>query len=509
MSDKEKQAGSDITGSTTDLVDFSENDRLFVVSNRQPYQHEPSPAGDDVTVNCPVGGLTAGLDPLMQETGGTWIAWGDGDADEMVVDDGDRVQVPPENPAYTLKRVWLADEQVDGYYYGFSNQVLWPLCHSSLATVHSGQFYWEQYRQTNEQFANKIAEEVDDSSIIWLHDYHLAVAPWLVRRQVGAGPTILQFWHIPWPSWDIFRACPYGTEILRGLLGNDILGFHVERYVKNFLRCVEAGLDDATIDWRTGDISFRGSATHVEAIPMGVPVEKIQRKATQYETSDFKRFRERHNLRADSAIAVGVDRYDYTKGIPERIRALERLWTEYPEWRGDLTYVQKGTESRSRIPAYQRLQSEVDEEVERINDRFGTDDWQPIVQLSEYLSQEELYGLYRHADVAIVSPIRDGFNLVAAEFGAAQVESDGVLVLSRQTGAHDVFGEDAVSVSPYNIGTFADRLNKALTMPTDERQIRMENIRRKVANNDLRTWLMKNAEAIQAVDRPSNLVSSE
>ncbi len=510
MLDKEQQEDTEgIESLATDRGSLFDTDQLLVVSNRQPYTHEQSQDDDDVLVNRPIGGLTASLDPLMQETGGTWIAWGDGDADAEVVDDADRVEVPPENEAYTLKRVWLSDEQVHGYYYGFSNQVLWPLCHSSLSAVHSERGYWRQYRKTNQQFANKIVERATDDSIIWVQDYHLALVPWLVRRKLGGHPTIQQFWHIPWPTVDVFRACPRGDALLRGLLGNDVLGFHVDRYVDNFLKCVDETLDDATIDWRSGDIAYRGSVTRVEAIPMGVPFAEIRRKASSHNRSEFQEFRNTHDIDANTRIAVGVDRLDYSKGIPERLRALEQLWEEYPEWRGELTYVQNGSESRSKIDAYQALQNEVDTEVERINERFGTDDWQPVVRVSEYLTQEELYGLYRHSDVGIVSPIRDGFNLVAAEYAAAQVDGDGVLVLSRQTGAHDLFGEHVVSVQPFDIEGFAEQLDEALSMPFGERRFRMDHIRRTVADNDLRTWLNHNAGVAQAVGRHGNLAKHD
>lgn len=500
MHDTEQQENLDeIESFVSDHAAWFDTREFLVVSNRQPYQHEYSE--DGITVNRPVGGLTASLDPLMQETGGTWIAWGDGSADRDGVDEADRVAVPPENPKYTLKRVWLSDEQVDGYYYGFSNSVLWPLCHSSLSAIRVEDSYWEQYHRTNKQFADNIAEEAGESPIVWLQDYHLALVPWLVRRRIDGTPTVMQFWHIPWPAWDVYRACPHGEEILRGLLGNDVLGFHVQRYVDNFLKCVDEAIPDATIDWRAGDISYRGIRTRVEAIPMGVPFEEIRRKATAHGESEFRAFRERHGIDEDTKIAVGVDRLDYSKGIPERVRALERLWEEHPEWRGELTYVQNGSDSRSELREYRLLQEEVDEEIDRVNDRFGTDDWQPIVRVSEYLSQEELYGLFRHSDVGLVSPIRDGFNLVAAEYAAAQVDEYGVLVLSTQTGAHELLGEHAVSVAPFAVDTFADSLQEALSMRSDERRFRMKHIRETVSENDLRTWLQRNSGVGQAVSR--------
>ncbi len=471
--------------------------KLLVVSNRQPYRHEKP--GDELSVDRPTGGLTASLDPMMQQTGGTWIAWGDGDADREVVDDTQCVEVPPENPQYTLQRVWLADEQVEGYYYGFSNQVLWPICHCSLATVQSKPAFWEQYRRTNEQFAETVSEKADDRSVIWLHDYHLGLAPQRIRDTLGDEPIIMHFWHIPWPDWDVFRACPHAQELLQGLLGNDALGFHTERYAENFLDCVDNGLPDATIDWQSEAVSYRGGLTRIEVIPMGVPFDEIQQTVTAQQQPKFRPIRESLGIDTDTTLAVGVDRLDYSKGIPERLRALECLLEEYPEWRGSLTYIQKGTESRSEIEAYQSLQAEVAAETARINDRFGTDEWQPIVHVDEYLSEQELYSLYHQADIGIVSPIRDGLNLVAAEYAAAQTDGDGVLVLSTEAGLHDLLGEHVVSVTPYEIDDFAEGLNEALTMPFAERRIHMKQIRRTVAVNDLQTWLGKNASIAQAV----------
>ena len=501
MYDKEHQQKSyvDESGGAGRETLFGSRD-VVVVSNRQPYKHEFSDDGD-VSVERPVGGLTASLDPTIQETGGTWIAWGDGEADGHVVDESDRVEVPPDDPQYTLRRVWLSDEQVQDYYYGFSNQVLWPLCHSALSNVRSEASFWQQYYQTNRQFADAIVEEASEQSVVWLQDYHFALAPWLVRRELGNGPIIMQFWHIPWPSWDVFRACPHRDELLRGLLGNDVLGFHVQRYVTHFLDCVEAVLDDATVNRRTGEVFYRGGITRVETVPLGVPYQDIEEHAANHSSDEFERFRDSYGIDPDTKIAVGVDRLDYTKGILERLRALEHLWERSPEWRGSLTYVQNGTESRSQIPAYEAVQDEIDAEIDRINQRFATDDWQPVVRVTGFLSQRELYGLYRHADVGIVSPIRDGFNLVAEEYAAAQVDGTGALVLSTQAGVHDLIGEHAVSVSPFDVEGFADKLDAALTMPDAERRFRMQRIRQAVATHDLQAWLERSASASLQVRR--------
>ncbi len=478
--------------------------QLVVVSNRQPYRHSETDDGEAVAVDRPTGGLTAGLDPVVQETGGTWVAWGDGDADRDVVDEADRVGVPPEDPAYTLRRVWLSDEQVANYYYGFSNQVVWPLCHGALGNVASDPEFWEAYQRTNRQFADVVVEEASDRSTIWFQDYHFGLAPAMVRRTLGGEPTLLQFWHIPWPGWDTYRACPHRAELLRGLLANDVLGVHVPRYRDNFLQCVRACIDDATVDTERNEVTYRGSSTMVVASPMGVPAEKVRQGAADVSAADFAAFRAEHGIPEDVAVAVGVDRLDYTKGIVARLEALEYLWETQPEWQDQLTFVQNGSESRSAIPAYDRTQSAIREAVDRINDRFGTKDWQPVVFFTDTISQDELYGLYRYADAALVTAMRDGLNLVAMEYAAAQVDEDGALLLSDGTGAHDLLGEYAYSISPFDAADIAETLASALSAPAAERRARMTKLRQQVADVDLATWLNHHGElAASAKTRPA------
>jgi trehalose 6-phosphate synthase len=441
----------------------------------------------------------------MQEVGGTWIAWGDGEADPHVVDTQDRVEVPPEDPSYTLKRVWLTDDQIDGYYYGYSNQVVWPICHAALPEVRCEPSFWPAYEEANELFAAAILQQASDGDTIWLQDYHLGLVPALITERLAPTTDLLHFWHIPWPSWDTFRACPRGRVLLKGLLGNDVIGFHIQRYCRNFLRCVEAALEDADVDWRTGTVRYRGRLTRVKAMPMGVPVDRIRRDATCEEGRRFPvRFRRAHDVDLDTRLLLGVDRLDYVKGIPERIRALEHLWETRPEWREEVTYVQKASESRSRIPAYREHQAEVEALVADVNDRFATDDWTPVVYTTEMLSQAELYGLYREADVALVSSLRDGMNLTAQEYAAAQVDNDGVLVLSDQAGVHALIGDRALTINPNEVHAFADAIEQALEMEPAERQARMQRIRERVASTDLTSWMESCLASHQAPRRPTH-----
>ena len=488
---------------TPGAVDWSAED-LVVVSNRQPFRHDYDDDGE-VVVDRPAGGLTAGLSAAVSDSGGTWVAWGDGTADRDVVDENDCVSVPPEageGDGYTLRRVWLSDEQVEDYYEGFANQVLWPLCHSTLSLVRDDPDYWERYVEVNELFADAVVDHARPGGVVWLQDYHFGVAPRLVRERLPADTALAQFWHIPWPSWDVFRTCPHGEEVLRGLLGNDVLGFHVPRYCENFVDCVEEELPDARVDRERCHVVYDGQVTTIGSFPMGVPVDDIrERAATDQARAAAASFLEERGVAESNQIVFGVDRLDYTKGIPERLDALERLYEDQPDLRGEVTYVQLGTESRSNIPAYQDLQERVQRRVDEVNERFGTDDWTPVVYTTEYVPNETLYGLYRRADVAFVTPLRDGMNLVAQEYVAAQGDDDGVLVLSDQAGAFDYLGEYAVGVTPQDAADTAAGLADALRMAPPERRWRTRALQRRVAANDIDTWMRTAFGAIQAVER--------
>jgi len=473
------------------LEDVADQFNVIVVSNRQPYRHERD--GDGVSVNRPTGGLNMGLDAAVRRIDGSWIAWGDGDADREVVDDGDTVTVPPgaEEDQYTLRRIWLDDDEVENYYYGYSNRVLWPICHGAMTNVRSEDHYWDTYADVNETFAEAVAGQVSPGDVVWIQDYHFGLMPEMVRSRVPDSVTIAHFWHVPWPGWDTFRSCPHAEEILRGLLGNDLFGVHVPRYRQNFLDCVDAAIPEATIDWDAGRVYHEGGVTTVEAFPLGVDVETIERAASSDAATDrWEGFLADHGIDDDVTVALGVDRLDYTKGIPARFDALERFFESHPEARGALTFVQIGTKSRSQLQEYRDVQRETAAAVERINERFGTDDWQPVVYTTERLSNETLYALYRHADVCVVSPLRDGMNLVAQEFVAAQdPDADpGVLVLSDLAGAHDVLGSDTVTISPHDTDQFASELETALTMPLRDRRRHMRALSEAVREFDVTNW---------------------
>ena len=501
-------------------------DSVIVVSNRQPYRHEwaddagqndgggstanddsVTPDDDRISVDEPTGGLTAGLDPVMQAAGGTWIAWGDGSADRAVVDTDDRVSVPADGEQqYTLRRVWLSSAAEQGYYLGYSNRVLWPLCHEMPDRTEFRPADLEWYQRVNRQFADAILEEATEDSVIWLQDYHLGLVPGMIHPKLPAGSTVAHFWHIPWPSPSAFSDCPNGRELLTGLLGTDVLGLHVERYGTAFLACVEQFVPDASVDHRARTVSYEGSKTRIVATPMGVDVTSLEQCArpgedgseTRHEDDRWTSFRARHDISRDCSIGFGIERLDYTKGIPERLAALERLFEAYPSWRESFTFVQKATPSRTSIPAYQRLGEEVRSEVDRINDRFATDDWQPIVYTEEFLDQDTLAACYRGADIQIVSSLRDGMNLVAQEYVAASVDNLGTLLLSSETGAADVLGYPAFTFDPTDTEQFATMIDDALSTPESEQRVRMAALRAYVSNHDLEWWMREQFSHITA-----------
>jgi trehalose 6-phosphate synthase len=453
--------------------------------------------------------LTTGLDAAFRSIGGTWVAWGDGDADRAVAEDG-CVTVPPdaaEDEQYTLQRVWLDEEEVQDYYHGFSNRVLWAVCHGALRNVESTQQYWETYAAVNERFADAVAAHADADDAVWLQDYHFALAPQMLRERLPENVPVAQFWHIPWPAWDTFRACPHAERLLRGVLGNDLFCVHVHRYRDQFLECVDTALPEATVDWESGRVFHREGVTTVDAFPLGVDVDRVARLARDPSSRwDMERFLADHGVSDDRHLAVGVDRLDYTKGIPARLDALEHLWETRPEWQGELTFVQIGSESRSAIPAYRELQADVEAGVERVNDRFGTDDWQPVVYTNERVPDGPLNALYRAADAGIVSPLRDGMNLVAQEFVAAQsVVDPGALVLSDQAGVYDVLGDAAVSISPHDVEGFAAQIETALSMPAAERRRRYRRLIREVERCDVSSWTDDVLERVVGLDENEGL----
>jgi trehalose 6-phosphate synthase len=457
--------------------------KLIVVANREPYFHVRE--GDEIRCSKPASGMTTALDPVMQACSGVWVAHGSGDADRQASDEHGRTPVPPESPTYTLRRIWLSKEEEQGYYYGFANEALWPLCHIACTAPRFDAADWEHYRRVNRKFADAVLDEAgDEPAVVFVQDYHFALLPRMLR---DARPdlVLMQFWHIPWPNRELFRICPWQDEILDGLLGNDILSFHIQFHCNNFLETVDRALE-SRIEMDRFAVTRGGKTTLVRAQPISIDFERAAAAAPDDELREECRLRRRLGLR-DLPILLGVERVDYTKGIPHRLRAVDRLLTLHPDLKRRFVFVQVGAPSRIHIPTYRRLSEEIDALVEQINWRHGNHDWRPIVYLHQHHSQDRLYPLYRMAHACVVSPLHDGMNLVAKEFVAARTDNRGVLVLSRFAGAAQELS-DALLVNPFAVDAFAETLRQALLMPPEEQERRMTRMRRHVADNNIYRW---------------------
>ena len=457
---------------------------LIVVSNRQPYIHEL--VEGKLRYIVPAGGLTTALDPLMQECGGTWIAHGGGKGDWYAVDEKNKIMVPPDNPAYALRLVWLTEEEEQGYYYGFSNEALWPLCHNAYTEPVFDSGAWEAYKAVNQEFANHVLDEIDGRpAAVFTQDYHLALLPRLIR-DVDANVITGQFWHIPWPNPEIFRICPWQAELLDGMLGNDLLGFHIGEHCRNYLNTVAQGLD-ARVDQQYNLISYKGEPTVVRPFPISVDFEEICREARSgYVTDEMERLTDELDL-GDKVVGLGIDRIDYTKGIPHRLRAVGRFLEKYPQYLGKVVFIQAGVMSRTNIDAYQQLSEQIDLLLEEINGRFGRKNWQPIIYMPDDLPNVTLMALRRLARFCVVSSLHDGMNLVAKEYVASRFDEDGVLILSPFTGAAQEL-TDALIVNPYATEQFADSIRDAVEMPYEERRSRMVRMRAIVQENNIYKW---------------------
>lgn len=460
--------------------------KLFVVSNREPYLHLRE--GSVVRCIIPAGGLVTALDPVMRISDGTWIAHGSGNADRDTVDARDRLRVPPENPSYTLRRVWFTKEEEEGYYYGFSNEGMWPLCHITHTRPLFRLEDWIEYQRVNEKFTEAVLQEIDgeESPLVLIQDYHLALLPLLVKKRRPDAKVAL-FWHIPWPNPESFGICPWQQEILLGMLGADIIGFHIQFHCNNFLDTVDRFLE-SKIDWEQFSVSRGGHTTLVKPFPISVRFDGID----PLEPKERVHTLDRAELLAGIGVqakylGVGVDRIDYTKGIPERFRAIERFLEKYPEFIGSFTFVELGAPSRTHIKRYYDLLAEVDEAVNRINWRFQTAEWKPIVFLKAHHSHDEIDRFYRIADLCMVTSLHDGMNLVAKEFVASQEDGEGVLILSQFAGASREL-KDAIIVNPYDREEMADALFLSLTMKQQERAERMRRMRRAVGENTIYRW---------------------
>jgi len=458
--------------------------RFIVVANREPIIH--SYVGDQITVLKPASGMATAIDPIMDASGGTWIAHGSGDADRDVVDEFDRIRVPPDNPSYTLRRVWLTKEQEQGYYYGFANEGLWPLCHVTFTPPVFRSSDWEKYREVNQLFADAVLHEAGDQpTFVFIQDYHFCLLPRMLR-QANSKLVIAQFWHIPWPNREVFRVLPWKEELIDGLLGNDLLGFHIRYHCQNFLDTVDRTIE-AKVDTDRFQITRGGMTTAIREFPISIDFAEQDALATTPDVdAAMARWRKRIG-KTGISIGVGIERLDYTKGIPQRLQAVDALLEQRPELRRKFVFVQIGAPSRSHIPAYQQLETEVDNLVDEINYRWGGRGWQPVMFLKEHHGPVDMLALHRVARFCVVSSLHDGMNLVAKEFIASRTDNDGVLILSRFTGSAREL-TDALQVNPFAIQELADAMLKAVEMPQAERTRRMKKMREHVERHNVYRW---------------------
>lgn len=465
-----------------------QGDALFVVSNREPYMHVFDDKENSIRVLVPASGLVTALEPVLQACEGTWIANGSGNADREVVDERDRLRVPPHHPTYTLRRVWLSQEEDRGYYEGFSNEGLWPLCHIAHTRPLFRPGDWMYYQRINRRFADAVLEEMEgtQSPVLLVQDYHFALLARMVKES-RPDVRVAVFWHIPWPNSEAFGICPWQRELVDGLLGADLIGFHIQTHCNNFLQTVDRAVEALT-DWDRFEVSRKGHITRVRPYPISVafPQERVGSQVVRITGEGRGALFAELGVEA-SLLGVGVDRVDYTKGIIERFRGVERFLELYPTYQRRFTFVQIGAPSRTDIPRYQQFLDEVTVEADRINARFQAGRWKPIVLLKRHHSHEEIERYFRAASVCLVTSLHDGMNLVAKEFVASRDDNRGVLILSTFTGAARELG-DALLVNPYDMDQVANAIFQALEFNEEEQTSRMTRMRKIVYEHNVYRW---------------------
>ena len=482
-------------------------ERVVIVANREPYIHERQPDGS-IKVVHPASGLVTALEPVMQACSGVWIAHGGGSADRDTVDRNDRISVPPGENTYFVRRVWLEKEEERGYYYGFSNEGLWPLCHIADARPTFNIDDWQQYQAVNRKFADAVCAEVDsEDPIILVQDYHFALLPRLIRERLPRA-TVISFWHIPWPNSERFGICPWRRELLEGMLGSSIIGFHTQIHCNNFFDSVDRFLE-TRIDREQNAVVQHGRATLVRSYPISLewPVRWVKSipSAAECRAGVLNEL----GLPTDALLGVGVDRLDYTKGVEERLLAVERLLERHPEFLGRFRFVQLAAPSRTLIERYRRLNETVELVAARINERFGKNGYKPILLFRSHHEPSNIFRFYRAADLCYVSSLHDGMNLVAKEFVAARDDDRGVLILSQFTGAARELTE-ALIVNPYDLEEASSALAGALTMTPNEQRERMRSMRAYLAEFNVYRWagrMLVDAARIRRRERLSGRIS--
>lgn len=466
-----------------EMENILQNRKMLIVSNREPYMHIHD--GKEIKYIVPASGMITAMEPILKACGGLWIAAGTGDADRETVDKNDKVRVPPEDPKYTLKRLWLTKEEEDHFYYGFSNEGLWPLCHIAHTRPTFRKEDWDYYKKVNEDFAKAVIEETADEEqpFILIQDYHFALLPGLIKKE-KPGAKVAIFWHIPWPNPESFGICPWQREILHGMLGADLIGFHTQYHCNHFLETVSNSLESRVL-WENFSVRIGRQTTFVKPFPISISFTLKDYDNNSPKINSSKLFDE-YGITA-RYMGIGVDRIDYTKGIIEKFLAVERFLEKNPSYLGKFTFVQIGAPSRTLLKTYSDTVSAVESEANRINWRFKSKNWKAILLLKKHHSHDEIAPFYASANLCMVTSLHDGMNLVAKEFVAARNHNDGVLILSRFAGAsHELRG--AIIINPYDIEKSADAIKLALEMSVDEQNQRMQQMRQMIVSHNIYSW---------------------
>ena len=460
--------------------------RLIIVSNRLPFALDS--AGEDLwTVTPAVGGLVSAVEPVLRDRGGTWIGW-PGTAGEIP---NEPLAKATRDAGYNVVPVALSETERDEFYYGYSNEVIWPLFHDLQNFCNFDPAYWQAYKQVNEHYADAIIRSAQREDFIWVHDYHLMYVAEALRERCASDKisALTFFLHIPFPPYDIFAKLPQPRRLLRALLQFDLLGFQTRRDVRNFLQCVRRVMPDTKILSRADvhTIGFEKRKIRVEHFPIGIDFDSFAKGARTGAAAQRSQ-----QLRAsfpDCQLILGSDRLDYSKGIPERLRAFRNALERYPEMRGRVVLIQIVVPSRVEIPRYHEFKGRIDRLVGDINGRFSTSTWIPVQYHFRGLDREELLAHYRACDIAFITPLKDGMNLVAKEYCACRINHDGALILSQFAGAAEQLKPDALLVNPYDIEQMADTIVKAFRMTPEERTARMKRMRRMVKKENVFSWV--------------------
>ncbi|HUS99407.1 MAG TPA: trehalose-6-phosphate synthase [Candidatus Thermoplasmatota archaeon] len=454
--------------------------KLILVTNREPYVHRK--IKNEIICKKSLGGVISALDPLMQQHKGIWVAWGSGNADFLVTDSEKKIEVPPDHPTYVLKRIPLTNKEIENYYHGFSNRVLWPLFHLFIEKMRAKETYWNTYWTVNKKFAQSILKEMETDDLIWIHDYHLSLVPYFMKMK-EPNAKIALFWHIPWPPWEIFYTLPWRNELLEGILASDFVGFHTSSYVSNFINCAERKTG-VSFDTKKKTIFFKDHKTKIRHFPLGISYKEYHQLAHTPAVS--KKAEKLKKLYGNRNLILGIDRLDYTKGILDRIKAFELLLEDNPKYREKVVLIQIASPSRNKIEEYFTMKKEIDEAVGRINGKYRNETWTPVMYFYKEISQNSLLAYYKIADIGLLTPLRDGMNLIAKEFIASNDENT-VLILSEFAGASEEL-TNAIMVNPYDIRSIGRAIKTAIEMPCEEKKHRFLSMEKKVKKHDSEWW---------------------